>query len=201
MTGDELGLEEELGRDYYRLIWISHKKRDALENLTRRNLRLKSYLTVASGILSLISSATIAAIVVAYVPSKYLSILALLLALLGGLLALIGSFAYNYRELFNLHLGASKFLELRERASRFALDRQLTYNTRKQRLSELWEEYTTLSAMYDHYAKVGEPPTTPTYQTGFEIAERQLGEEQIREIHKKLFDEFEGWIKRLEKAT
>ena len=195
--GDELGREEELGREYFRLIWISQEKRSALEDLTRRNLSLKNFLTITAGILSLISAATLAAVIVEYVSSKTLTITAFILAFLGGILALIGSVKYNHRELFNLHIGASKFLELREHASGIACDRQLAYKTRKQRLSELWEEYTRLSAMYDHYVKVGEkPPTSPIYQIGHQIAAVQIGEEEVKEFHWKLYDEMWKYLRK-----
>lgn len=189
----EISHEKELCQEYLGLIWISDEMRNSLENLTNHNLTIKRSLIISSGILSFIAAAILTAILVEYITSETLSIVVVLLVFIGGILALTGSFKYNHRDLITLEMGASKFLELLDRARYIALDKELSYDSRKTHLSEFWDEYTKLSSTYKRYIKISEPPKTPIYQLD-STSPSQAQADDVSEFQQKLVDEFRNFL-------
>jgi len=89
-------------------------------------------------------------VVTDFVSSTAMSVAALCLTFLGGVLAILASMRFNTREIVNIHLGSTKFLALREAAS-LLINQDVQENTKRTRLAELTGKYCDLSEMIDHY--------------------------------------------------
>jgi hypothetical protein len=192
----ELDREEPLAQAYARLIWITNEKRIGLGKLWVRSMQRAKTVGVVSAIASLLSATTLATLISKLVPEPILAGVALALALIGGILAIIGAAAYNSRELLNIHLGASKFLELRE-ALATAMQSPMSFQTRQERFEQLNEKYVELSQSYDHYVKEKEPPTTPILDIGFRVARKQIGANVVDKHQKQMFAEASRFMEQI----
>lgn len=145
---------DDLTNEIYRLLDNCHLKRIRLEAISSRNAKLSKKLSFISSFLSLLSAATLASIVTELLSSRILSVAALCFAFGGGVFAILGSMRFNVREIVNLHLGATKFLALREAATVLMDNKELQDKTKRSRLEELTKRYCNLSEMMDHYITI-----------------------------------------------
>jgi hypothetical protein len=125
-------------------------KRKLLLRVSHKTSRRKRILSFLSGVLSILSAATLSWVVVTTTPNILLQWIAVALAAAGGLLALTAAMIHADGEIANIHQGAAEFHGLRHLILA-TLSSGDTGEPDKSHFGQWSTKYVTLSGVYDKY--------------------------------------------------
>jgi hypothetical protein len=139
-----------LRKDILRLIYNCHEKRVFLiASAQQRTSRLK-LLSFVAGFLSLLSTASIAALLVKWLPIDQAAYVGLL-TLCSGVVSLFAATSVSSSDLTSKYRGAAEFHHLREQANLLRLELALSTRNKLDSYRKLLEEYTRIDSMYQSY--------------------------------------------------
>jgi len=147
-------VKENLIRELERLTVNAARRREDLQITGLRKGRHRKLLTIFAGILALTSAGTITTVIANVFGSAGLQLAAALTAAVSGTVSLLITAYYSDDTVFNMLLGSTKYLVLRENVYRLVIHPDMTDANRFKRLEEFQAEYARLDENYSRYFSI-----------------------------------------------
>ena len=137
------------------MIELAHKcssKRADLGRKASRQAKWRKLLRVASGILSLLSAASIMSVIAKFTDATGVSVLSAVLASASGIMTLLLEIYYDEKEITRMFEGAAKFLAIKDEAlfTRARLEGSQNRAQLHKEYHRLEQDYNQASREYDH---------------------------------------------------
>jgi hypothetical protein len=189
-------LKQELFREIERLTVNAARRREELQVTGLHNAKRQKALTVIAGILALTSAGSIAAVMSKLFGDTAVQLIAAFTAGVSGTISLLIAAYYSDNAVFDMLLGSSKFLTLRENVYRLVIHPNMSDMDRFSRLGEFQAEYARLDEIYSRYFAVGRghvgtnmpPPHRGAVAESVELAGQQERENLRKEFGKSATD-------------
>jgi len=117
--------------------------------------------SILAGILALTSAGAIAAVMSKLLGDMVVQLIAAITAGASGVVSLLIATYYSDDTVFNMLLGSTKFLTLRENVYRLVIHPNMSDADRFARLGEFQTEYVRLDETYSRYFAFGSPSNMP----------------------------------------
>jgi hypothetical protein len=134
-----------------RLAEVCQEKRARLGRVASRRSDWRRALHVTSGVLALISAASITAVIAQLTNSLVVKVFSAVVAFLSGLITLVISAYFDEKETMKIFEGSNKFLSLRDQADLVRDRDDVTEKQAFAALEKLRVSYASYCAEYDHY--------------------------------------------------
>ena len=142
---------ERLRTEFFRLRDNASLKRDLLLQTAHAHSRWRRKLTVAAGILSLLSAAAVMALIADYTPEPVTKIIAVVLSTVSGFISLLVNLGVKDNEIQELYSGAARYLNLRENTHRISINDRLKSEEKYRLLEEMQGVYSQLDDQFTRY--------------------------------------------------
>ena len=131
------------------------QKRTALWILAERKLRWERRLRILSGIMALVSGASITTLFGKFTNELLTQIFSAVVALLAGILTLVASIHFDIREIVRMYEAMSKFQKIRNSAILIVRSMDGNQPPPSKVIEDLMKEYGDLSAASDQFLPPG----------------------------------------------
>lgn len=148
-------MKEELFHEIERLTVNAARRREELQVTGLSKAKRQKALTVIAGILALTSAGSIAAVMSKLFGDTAVQLTAAFAAGVSGTISLLIAAYYSDDAVFNMLLGSTKYLTLRENVYRLVIHPDMSDIERFARLGEFQAEYVRLDEIYSRYFAVG----------------------------------------------
>ena len=146
----------ELIQEVERLTVNAARRRRDLQVTGLHKAKRRKALTVLAGVLALTSAGAITTVISRVFGSIAIQLAAALTAAVSGTVSLLITSYYSDDAVFNMLLGSTKYLALRENVYRLVIHPSLTDDERFRLLEEFQVEYARLDETYSRYFSVGD---------------------------------------------
>jgi len=147
-------LNRDLVRELERLTVNAARRREDLQVTGLRKAKQRKLLTIVAGILALTSAGTITTVIANVFGSTGVQLAAALTAAVSGTVSLLITAYYSDDTAFNMLLGSTKYLVLRENVYRLVIHPEMTDADRFKWLGEFQAEYARLDESYSRYFSI-----------------------------------------------
>jgi hypothetical protein len=142
---------DKIDQELNRMAHNCQAKRSALLHINEKDAKKKKLFMFSSGTLSIFSAILLTVPITNDESTKLIQILSVIFAALGGLIAIATSLSYNNNEVSTIHLGAARFLALRETINRIKQFYILDEEELIDRYNQAIFDYNQHSETYDKY--------------------------------------------------
>jgi hypothetical protein len=149
-------VKQQLFDEIERLTVNAARRREELQVTGLSKAKLRKALTVIAGVLALTSAGSIAAVLSKLFGETAVQLIAAFTAGVSGTLSLLIAAYYSDDAVFNMLLGSTKYLTLRENVYRLVVHPNMSDIERFARLGEFQAEYAKLDEIYSRYFAVGD---------------------------------------------
>lgn len=149
-------MKQQLSDEIERLTVNAARRREELQVTGLSKAKLRKALTVIAGMLALTSAGSIAAVLSKLFGETAVQLIAAFTAGVSGTLSLLIAAYYSDDAVFNMLLGSTKYLTLRENVYRLVVHPNMSDIERFARLGEFQAEYAKLDEIYSRYFAVGD---------------------------------------------
>lgn|SRR6185312_9221694 len=153
--------------EFQRLSDNASLKRDLLLAVARGHARRRKRLTLAAGILALLSAATVTSLLADYTPAPATKLIAVILSTASGFISLLGNLGVKDGEIQDLYAGAARYLSLRESSHRVSLNKSMGEEERYRLLEEMQGLYSQLDEQFMRYIEEEAPTSRGREREGF----------------------------------
>ena len=143
--------DQQIQDELQRLRNIAARKRDMLLVAAHQHTHRRKRFAMAAGILALLSAATVTSVLADFTPAPIMKVIAALLSTIAGLISLFSNIGFKDSEILELYTGASRYLNLRERAQRISLNPDIDVHQKFKALEELQDLYAELDLQFQRY--------------------------------------------------
>jgi hypothetical protein len=144
-------MDTELRVELLRLRDNAALKRDLLLRAAHGHTLRRRRLTLAAGILSLLSAATVTSLLADYTPAPITKIVAVILSTAAGFISLLGNLGVKDNEIQDLYAGATRYLTLRENSHRISLNDRIEAEEKYRLLEEMQGLYSQLDEQFTRH--------------------------------------------------
>jgi len=148
-------MDTKVREDVNRLASDAAIRSQDLQVSARRKLRMKKRLSIASGLLALVSAGTMTTVLVAALGDRWFQILAAATAALSGTITLFLNY-FSDDDVARMFTGSSKYFALRENLSQLVLP-GISDKERFAELTKLRQEYIRLDESYSRFRSFPRP--------------------------------------------